>query len=70
MIKIGNNIIKIGNYIINYMADDNKIEISLPQTESTCKSTIANYENRKINVTDQDLLLILGQVISVFNGKD
>lgn len=58
--------IKVGNYTISYIVNDNKIEISLPQTELTYKSTIANYENRKINVTDQDLLLILGQVISVF----
>lgn len=37
--------IKVGNYAISYIVNDNKIEISLPQTELTYKSTIDNYEN-------------------------
>lgn len=49
-------------YTIEYFKSRNKIEIQLPQTWSTISNTVSMISNRKLDITDSELSIILAVV--------
>ncbi len=58
--------IVIGNYSLLYDKPHNKIVISLPQTPETPTNTISPVENRRIDVDEKELGVILAFAMKCF----
>lgn len=62
--------IKIGDYLMEYNISTNHIDISLPSTYETIRSTVVPISTtRKIELSDKDLLSILGLVVKIFENR-
>lgn len=46
-------------YSVKYVPKDNQIIITLPQTFKTITNTVQMVTNRKIDITDEDLCLLV-----------
>ena len=49
-------------YSVKYVPKDNQIIITLPQTAKTINNTIQMVTDRKMDITDDDLALIMSLV--------
>lgn len=61
--------IVIGNYRLLYDKPHNKIVISLPQTLKTPTNTISPVENRKVDVDEKELGVILAVAMKCFEEE-
>ena len=57
-------------YPIEYYKNRNQIIIGLPQTMQTATNTISMVTNRKVDLTDEDQLIILSMVKYVMEAKE
>ena len=57
-------------YTIEYYKNRNQIIIGLPQTMQTATNTISMVTNRKVDLTDEDQLIILSMVKYVMEAKE
>lgn len=62
-------IVSSGNYWLSYNKERNYIFISLPQTEVTVNNTVEEIERRKVDVSSDELLLILNLVRLIFRKE-
>ena len=62
-------IVSSGNYLLSYNKERNYIFISLPQTEETINNTVEEIERRKVDVSADELLLILDLVRLIFERR-
>lgn len=62
-------IVVIGNYSLLYDKPHNKIVISLPQTPETPTNTIIPFENRKVDVDENELSTMLIVVMKCFEEE-
>ena len=60
--------LKIGEYSIIYHKNDNQIVIGLPQTAETANDTVTPLANRKTDLTDSELFIILLSAQAVIEG--
>ena len=49
-------------YSVKYVPKDNQIIITLPQTFKTITNTVQMVANRKVDISDEDLALIMSLV--------
>lgn len=57
-------------YTIEYYKNRNQIIIGLPQTMQTATNTISMVTNRKVDLTDEDQVIILAVVKYVTEVKE
>ncbi len=57
-------------YSLVYDKGRNKIVICLPQTEQTATNTISMVTNRKVDLTDEEQMIILSVVKYVMEAKE
>lgn len=57
-------------YSLVYDKSKNKIVIGLPQTEQTATNTISMVTNRKVDITDEEQMLILAVVKYVMRERE
>lgn len=62
--------IAVDDYAIIYYKYGNKIVITLPQTEETPLNTVLPVRNRKTEITEEELAVILLTVKSIFEGGE
>lgn len=58
----------IDGYNLEYIPSQNRIVIGLPQTHSTIKNTALPVEDRKIELSVNDLAILLQIVRYMFKG--
>lgn len=56
-------------YTIEYFKSGNRIEIQLPQTWSTISNTVSMISNRKLDITDSELSIILAVVKTIMERE-
>lgn len=57
-------------YALSYEKSRNKISICLPQTIYTTTNTIEPVIDRRVDVEEEDLAIILGVAMAIFNKKE
>lgn len=55
------------DYLIRYYKKHNQVIITLPQTMETMTSTRTPYCHRRVDVSDEELTLILNVARMIFN---
>lgn len=58
------------DYLIRYYKKHNQVVITLPQTMETMTSTRTPYHYRRVDVSDEELTLILNVARMIFNRKE
>ena len=56
-------------YTLEYYKGRNQIVIGLPQTEETATNTVSMVTNRKVDLTDEDQMMILAIVKYVMGER-
>lgn len=59
----------IDGYNLEYIPSQNRIVIGLPQTHSTIKNTALPVEDRKNELSENDLVTILYMVVAMCRGR-
>lgn len=57
-------------YALSYEKSRNRISICLPQTIYTTTNTIEPVVDRRVDVEDDDLAIILSVAMAIFNKKE
>lgn len=57
------------DYLITYYKKQNQVIITLPQTMETMTNTRTPYCYRKVDVSDEELTLLLNVARMIFNGR-
>lgn len=57
-------------YALSYEKSRNRISIHLPQTIYTTTNTIEPVVDRRVDVEDDDLAIILSVAMAIFNKKE
>lgn len=60
----------IDGYALYYEKSRNRISICLPQTIYTTTNTIEPVVDRRVDVEDDDLAIILSVAMAIFNKKE
>ena len=58
--------IVVDGYSLSYDKGKNKISIHLPQTVFTATNTIEPVADRKVDVEEKDLAIVLGVAMAIF----
>ena len=64
----GGTVITAGEYSLTFDLR-NRITITLPQTIETVRDTVTPIEDRRTDVTEEELVQVLGLVMAIFNGE-
>lgn len=62
--------IMIEGYSLCYYPKENRIIISLPQTEETIESTMYIPVDRRVAVSHRELIPVLEKVVDIFERKE
>lgn len=60
--------LNIDGYSIEYIPNQNRIVIYLPQTYATVTNTVSPVEDRKTELSENDLVILLQMVRYMFKG--
>lgn len=58
-----------GNYLLSYNKHGNYIFINLPQTKETAMNTVDPIEQRRVDISGDELMLLLNIVRLIFERR-